>query len=30
MPVALTAIAFALGIALIPLAVETRGEKLPS
>ena len=28
-PVALTAIAFALGIAIIPFAVETRGETLP-
>ena len=29
-PVALTAIAFAVGIVLIPLAIETRGERLPS
>jgi hypothetical protein len=28
-PVALTAIAFALGLLVIPLAVETRGERLP-
>jgi MFS family permease len=28
-PVALTAIAFGIGLLLIPLAVETRGEKLP-
>ncbi len=29
-PVALTAIAFALGLLVIPLAVETRGERLPT
>ena len=29
-PVALTAIAFAVGIAIIPFAIETRGERLPS
>ena len=29
-PVALTAIAFALGLLVIPLAVETRGETLPA
>ena len=29
-PVALTAIAFVVGIALVPFAVETRGETLPS
>ncbi len=29
-PVAMTAIAFAIGIALVPLAVETRGETLPA
>jgi hypothetical protein len=28
-PVALTAIAFGLGILVIPFAVETTGEKLP-
>jgi hypothetical protein len=28
-PVALTAIAFALGLLVIPMAVETRGERLP-
>jgi MFS family permease len=28
-PVALTAIAFAIGLAIIPFAVETRGERLP-
>jgi hypothetical protein len=27
--VALTAVAFALGLAVLPLALETRGEKLP-
>jgi nitrate/nitrite transporter NarK len=29
-PVALTAIAFALGILVIPLAIETTGQQLPS
>jgi MFS family permease len=29
-PVALTAIAFALGLLVIPMAVETRGERLPA
>ena len=29
-PVAMTAIAFAVGLAIIPLAAETRGETLPS
>ena len=29
-PVAMTALAFALGLLVIPLAVETRGERLPS
>ena len=28
-PVALTAVSFALGILIVPLAVETRGERLP-
>ena len=30
MPVALTAIAFLVGIAIVPLAIETRGERLPA
>jgi hypothetical protein len=30
MPVALTAIAFALGLLLIPFSAETRGKQLPS
>jgi hypothetical protein len=30
MPVALTALAFALGILVIPFAMETRGETLPA
>jgi hypothetical protein len=29
-PVAMTSIAFALGLPLIPLAVETRGQTLPA
>jgi MFS family permease len=29
-PVAITAVAFALGLVLIPLALETRGDRLPS
>ena len=29
-PVALTAVAFAVGLLVIPLALETRGERLPS
>ena len=29
-PVALTAIAFAIGLLIVPLAIETRGERLPS
>jgi hypothetical protein len=29
-PVALTAIAFGLGLLVIPLAVETRGQTLPA
>ena len=29
-PVALTAIAFVVGLAIIPMAVETRGERLPA
>jgi MFS family permease len=29
-PVALTAVAFALGLLVIPLALETRGERLPA
>ena len=28
-PVALTAIAFAIGLAIVPMAIETRGERLP-
>jgi hypothetical protein len=30
MPVALTSIAFAIGLLLIPFAAETRGQHLPS
>ena len=30
MPVALTAIAFLIGIAIVPLAIETKGETLPT
>jgi hypothetical protein len=29
-PVALTSLAFALGLILIPLGAETRGKRLPS
>ena len=29
-PVALTAVAFAIGLFIIPMAIETRGERLPS
>jgi hypothetical protein len=29
-PVAITAIAFAIGLVLIPFGVETRGQSLPS
>jgi hypothetical protein len=29
-PVALTSIAFALGLILIPFAAETRGQRLPT
>jgi hypothetical protein len=29
-PVALTSVAFALGLLVIPLAVETKGERLPA
>jgi hypothetical protein len=29
-PVALTAVAFALGLLVIPMAVETKGKRLPA